>query len=863
MNKSKIQKFAVDGHKLLYKQIAQRAYQYGIEEGNIGKADATEVRGRILSPLEKSQRAALIAEINANGYPQTIERVTYIWFNRIVALRFMEVNNYLPSHIRVFSDASGAFKPEILNDVLHLEMEGLDKAQIAEYIENNNTEELYRYLLLTQCLELKAALPDVFGLAPRDRDYTELLFPNNMLHQDSFIGKVVSDIDEADWGSAENWQNNDGDHLVQIIGWLYQYYISEKHEEVVDPIHGKTIKKEDIPAATQLFTTDWVVRYMVDNSLGRYWIERHPESKLAEKLEFFVTPKNGEIKHIDEFVKPEDVKFLDPCMGSGHILVYAFDVLMEIYKESGYTERDAAAMIVQNNLFGLDIDDRASQLAYFAVMMKARSYDRRFLSRGIKPNVLAIKESNRMGAAVRDGLTTNAEMNAISRDLVDTFRDAKELGSIITAEPKDYDGYMAYLDGCDGQGQLTMEDADWLQNTRPMLKALARQAKVLAAKYPVVCTNPPYLNKIEGRLKTFVTENYKDYSGDLFSVFTYRNMMFCQPDGYCGYMTPNVWMFIKTYEKLRNYIINGKSIVSLVQMAKGAFFKEATVDICAFILKNKKGSEKGLYFRLENFKGGMEVQKQKVLDALADKTCGYFYEADQCNFTKIPKKRLGYWISDKMIDQFSKKSVSDYADTRRGLQTGNSERFIRKWYEVSTTNAALQIDDKTTQQTAKWFLFNSGGAFRRWYGNIIDVVNWENNGREIKSTGKAIIPSEERYFDELVSWNKISSGQMSVRYQPNGIIPGDASPFLHSLAQDHEIILYVMAMLNSKIAAAIVEILSPTLNFEVGNIAEIPVAIDAETREVVIPIVDACVRLARNEWNDYETSWDFKRNPLV
>ena len=863
MNKSKIQKFAVDGHKLLYKQIAQRAYQYGIEEGNIGKADATEVRGRILSPLEKSQRAALIAEINANGYPQTIERVTYIWFNRIVALRFMEVNNYLPSHIRVFSDASGAFKPEILNDVLHLEMEGLDKAQIAEYIENNNTEELYRYLLLTQCLELKAALPDVFGLAPRDRDYTELLFPNNMLHQDSFIGKVVSDIDEADWGSAENWQNNDGDHLVQIIGWLYQYYISEKHEEVVDPIHGKTIKKEDIPAATQLFTTDWVVRYMVDNSLGRYWIERHPESKLAEKLEFFVTPKNGEIKHIDEFVKPEDVKFLDPCMGSGHILVYAFDVLMEIYKESGYTERDAAAMIVQNNLFGLDIDDRASQLDYFAVMMKARSYDRRFLSRGIKPNVLAIKESNRMGAAVRDGLTTNAEMNAISRDLVDTFRDAKELGSIITAEPKDYDGYMAYLDGCDGQGQLTMEDADWLQNTRPMLKALARQAKVLAAKYPVVCTNPPYLNKIEGRLKTFVTENYKDYSGDLFSVFTYRNMMFCQPDGYCGYMTPNVWMFIKTYEKLRNYIINGKSIVSLVQMAKGAFFKEATVDICAFILKNKKGSEKGLYFRLENFKGGMEVQKQKVLDALADKTCGYFYEADQCNFTKIPKKRLGYWISDKMIDQFSKKSVSDYADTRRGLQTGNSERFIRKWYEVSTTNAALQIDDKTTQQTAKWFLFNSGGAFRRWYGNIIDVVNWENNGREIKSTGKAIIPSEERYFDELVSWNKISSGQMSVRYQPNGIIPGDASPFLHSLAQDHEIILYVMAMLNSKIAAAIVEILSPTLNFEVGNIAEIPVAIDAETREVVIPIVDACVRLARNEWNDYETSWDFKRNPLV
>ena len=674
MNKSKIQKFAVDGHKLLYKQIAQRAYQYGIEEGNVGKADATEVRGRILSPLEKIQRAALIAEINANGYPQTIERVTYIWFNRIVALRFMEVNNYLPSHIRVFSDASGAFKPEILNDVLHLEMEGLDKAQIAEYIENNNTEELYRYLLLTQCAELKAALPDIFVFGARDRDYTELLFPNNSLSGDSFIAKMLSETDEK-----EDWQD-----AVQIIGWLYQYYNDERKNEVIN-IYKGTVKKEDIPAATQLFTTDWVVRYMVDNSLGRYWIERHPESKLAEKLEFFVTPKNGEINHIDEFVKPEDVKFLDPCMGSGHILVYAFDVLMEIYKESGYTERDAAAMIVQNNLFGLDIDDRASQLAYFAVMMKARSYDRRFLSRGIKPNVLAIKESNGMGAAVRDGLTTDAEMNAISRYLVDTFRDAKELGSIITVEPKDYDAYMAYLDGCDGQGQLTMEDADWLQNTRPMLKALARQAKVLAAKYPVVCTNPPYLNKIEGRLKTFVTENYKDYSGDLFSVFTYRNLMFCKQDGYCGYMTPFVWMFIKTYEKLREFIIQNKSITTLVQMEYSAF-EEATVPICSFVLKNGKAMENGLYFKLSDFKGGMEVQKQKVLEALADKNCGYFYETDQSNFSKIPGSPVAYWVNASILTAYEQGNlIGDSADVKIGMGTGKNEIFVREWWEVFYT----------------------------------------------------------------------------------------------------------------------------------------------------------------------------------
>lgn len=841
MNKSKIQKFAVDGHKLLYKQIAQRAYQYGIEEGNVGKADATEVRGRILSPLEKSQRAALIAEINANGYPQTIERVTYIWFNRIVALRFMEVNNYLPSHIRVFSDASGAFKPEILNDVLHLEMEGLDKAQIAEYIENNNTEELYRYLLLTQCLELKAALPDVFGFAPRDKDYTELLFPNNMLHQDSFIGKVVSDIDEDDWGTAEDWQNNDGDHLVQIIGWLYQYYNEDRKNEVIN-IYKGTVKKEDIPAATQLFTTDWVVRYMVDNSLGRYWIERHPESKLAEKLEFFVTPKNGEIKHIDEFVKPEDVKFLDPCMGSGHILVYAFDVLMEIYKESGYTERDAAAMIVQNNLFGLDIDDRASQLAYFAVIMKARSYDRRFLSRGIKPNVLAIKESNGMGAAGRDGLTTDAEMNTISRYLVDTFRDAKELGSIITVEPKDYDAYMAYLDGCDGQRQLTLDDADWLQNTRPMLKALARQAKALTTKYPVVCTNPPYLNKIEGRLKTFVIENYKDYSGDLFSVFTYRNLMFCKQDGYCGYMTPFVWMFIKTYEKLREFIIRNKSITTLVQMEYSAF-EEATVPICSFVLKNGKTMENGLYFKLSDFKGGMEVQKQKVLEALADKNCGYFYEADQSNFSKIPGSPVAYWVSNAVLKVFDSPTFSNRFISGGRNKTHNNEIYVRQWWEVTIHG--------------KWKPYSNGGEYRKWYGNNIDVIDWSENARGFYASHGGLI-KEEFWNIKAITWNDITSGNSSYRVKPVESKYSSVSPTLISV--DHKYDYTMLAFLNSIVSSWLNHITNPTLHTLVGNVLEFPDMImhtDEDVRSM------ECVQISKEDWDAYETSWDFKRNPLV
>lgn len=829
MNKSKIQKFAVEGHKLLYKQIAQRAYQYGIEENNVGKVDATEVRGRIPSPLEKSQRAELIQTINADGYQQTIERVTYIWFNRIVALRFMEVNNYLPSHIRVFSDASGAFKPEILNDVLHLEMEGLDKAQIAEYIENNNTEELYRYLLLTQCAELKAALPDIFVFDVRERDFTELLFPNNSLSGDSFIAKMLTETDEEDWQDA-----------VQIIGWLYQYYNDERKNEVIN-IYKGTVKKEDIPAATQLFTTDWVVRYMVDNSLGRYWIEHHPESKLAEKLEFFVTPKNGEIKHVDEFVKPEDIKFLDPCMGSGHILVYAFDVLMEIYKESGYTERDAAAMIVQNNLFGLDIDDRAAQLAYFAVVMKARSYDRRFLGRGIKPNVLAIKESNGMGAVVQDGLTTDAQMNAISQYLVESFRDAKELGSIITVEPKDYDGYMAYLDGCDGQGQLTMEDADWLQNTRPMLKALAHQAKVLAAKYPVVCTNPPYLNKIEGRLKTFVTENYKDYSGDLFSVFTYRNLMFCKQDGYCGYMTPFVWMFIKTYEKLREFIIQSKSITTLVQMEYSAF-EEATVPICSFVLKNGKATENGLYFKLSDFKGGMDVQKEKVLEALVNKNCGYFYETDQSNFSKIPGSPVAYWWGNFKI--FSLPKIRDFYESAGRNKTHNNELYTRNWWEISDTD--------------KWQPYANGGVFRRWAGNDFDVVDWSSTAKEFYASHGGLY--NQKYCGKRgVCWNLITSYKNGFRIKHEEHHYSSGAPTI--IAQKDNFDFWLLAFLNCVVASTLLSMYNPTLNTTVGDVLDLPVQF--KSNELIEPVSEETAKLSQVDWDSYETSWDFKRNPLV
>lgn len=837
MNKTAIKNFAVEARVQLIEAVKQRAYEYEITEDGENRADLESIGGHVLSAQVKEQRRELISQIQHKGYTQVMEEAAYTWFNRFIALRFMEVNSCLPSKVRVFTDENGAFKPEVLKQAMSVELDGLDKNKVLQLLDAQANEELYKYLLITQCNELNRSLPEMFETIS---NWTELLFPANLLRSDSVLDRMVTEIPEEDWQDA-----------VQIIGWLYQYYNDTRKNEVIN-IYKGTVKKEDIPAATQLFTTDWVVRYMVDNSLGRYWIERHPESKLAEKLEFFVAPKNGEIKHINEPVNPEDVKFFDPCMGSGHVLVYAFEVLMEIYKESGYTERDAAAMIVQNNLFGLDIDDRASQLAYFAVMMKARSYDRRFLSRGITPNILAIKESNYMGIAVREELTADAQMNAVSRYLADTFRDAKEMGSIITVEPKDYDGYIAYLDGCDGKGQIAVNDLAWLQNTRPMLKALAHQAKVLSGKYSVVCTNPPYLNKMDGKLKTFVTEKYKDYSGDLFSVFTYRNLMFCKQDGYCGYMTPFVWMFIKTYERLREFIIRNKSITTLVQMEYSAF-EEATVPICSFVLKNGKATENGLYFKLSDFKGGMEVQKQKVLEALADKNCGYFYEADQSNFSKIPGSPVAYWVSDAVFRTFNGLKVKDVLQQKMRMNTGDNERFLRLWHEISNSKMF---------RGNRWIPFSKGGEYRKWYGNMEYVLDYMDNGKEFKRCPGYRGSDEKNYFMEGIVWTDISSANVSFRYLPTNCIAGAAGPMLGTIDDQFDVFC-LLGFLNSKVSVLYAKLLCPTLHFQWGDIQKFPIQSDCTSVNATESISISCIDIERQDWDSYETSWDFKRNPLV
>ena len=851
MDKNKIQKFAMWARTELITQVKQRAYQYGIGEAGFGDTSAEAISGRLLTAEERTQREELIRLVKKKGYNQVMEEVAYTWFNRFIALRFMEVNNYLPSHIRVFSDASGAFKPEILRDALHLELPGLNHAKVAEYIENNEAEALYRYLLLTQCNALNEALPMMFE---RMGGYTEMLLPNNILRPDSVLARLIADIDEQDWTDQ-----------VQIIGWLYQYYNTELKDDTFAQLKKNVkITKERIPAATQLFTPDWIVRYMVENSLGRLWLEGHPNAELRGGWKYYLDEAEQEpevdaqlvgLREEYKTIKPEGIKVIDPCMGSGHILVYDFDVLMQIYTSAGWDQREAAQSILKNNLFGLDIDDRAAQLAYFAVMMKARQYDRRLLTRGIQPNIYAIRESNGIPAMAIEYFHKNdPKLKADIESIITELHDAKEYGSILNITPVDFAGLYARFDEI--RSDISMMKQAALDELLPVVRC----AEVLAQKYDVVVTNPPYMGSsgMNALLADYVKTKYPDSKSDLFACFIERCGQMVKKNGYQAMITQHAWMFLSSFEKLRTKLLS-VDIVNMAHLGARAFEEIGgeVVQTTSFVIRKSHIADyKGEYCRL--IEPTTQQGKEDMFLAGENR-----YEADQSNFSKIPKARIGYWISNKMIGQFSKKPISEYADTRRGLQTGNSEKFIRKWYEVLREKEALQLDQNTKKLPCKWFLFNSGGTFRRWYGNIIDVVNWEESGRDIKNTGKAIIPSEDRYFDELISWNKISSGQMSVRYQPKGIIPGDASPFLHSTVQNHEIILYAMAMLNSKIAAAIVEVLSPTLNFEVGNIAEIPVVIDNNYQAQTLPSVNSCVEVAKSDWDSYETSWDFKRNPLV
>lgn len=857
MNKTAIKNYATWARKELMERVAQKAYEYGIsKDKELPKIDSVSINGRLLLEDEKKQLNELIFEVKKNGFNHVIEEVAYTWFNRFIALRYMEVNNYLPLKIRVFTNENNEFKPQILTEAIHIDLEELDKNQIASFIDDNNQEGLYKYLLLAICNDMNKYLPEMFTSIS---DYKTLLFPDNLLREDSVLSRLVRDIDEQDWTDQ-----------VQIIGWLYQYYNSELKDEVMKK---KDYSKDDIPAATQLFTPDWIVRYMVENSLGRLWIDGHPDFN-HDNWKYYLedaeqTPevlkKLDEIKEEHSHLKPEDIKVLEPCMGSGHILVYAFDVLMDIYRDCGYQEKDAVISILQNNLYGLEIDERAYHLAYFSIMMKARSYSRTILSQNIKTNLCEIVDTPKMPS--KEALLKLGEYKEKGEYLLDLFKNAKEFGSILNVELTleeidELDNQLNNIDRMMDYGNLM--DQSLSLEIMDCLDPLLKQARILAQQYDVVITNPPYMAPSSIQ-KPYVQKYYPDSKSDLFAVFIEKCHSLTKKNAYQAMITMHSWMFLASFEKLR-YKLKNINIVNMLHLGARAFDEIGgeVVQTTAFVFENSKLADfQGIFFRL--LEGNNEERKRELFINKQNK-----YISSQNRYNIMPGNPIVYWISSKLISAFQDgRPLSPVASPCVGLQTGDNGRFLRLWFEVC--NYRISFDSKSCEDSlragARWFPYNKGGEFRKWYGNNDYVVNWENDGNEIRNfkdeNGKlrSRPQNTDFYFHKSASWSKISSGSIAFRFKPIGHIFDVAGTSI--FANDDNLLIYVLAYCNSKVALSILRALSPTLNYEVGQIASLPLIDSNEKKDIIVNLTNDCINLSKTDWDSFETSWDFKIHPLV
>ncbi len=872
MDKNAIKKFAVWARTELIARVSLKGVEYGITEDNIEDVNADSVGGKVLTANEKKQRQALIAEINDKGYKQVMEEVAYTWFNRFSALRFMEVNGYLPSHVRVFTDEENNFKPQIITEAIHLDLDGLDMEKVYELKDAEKSEELYKYLLIVQCNALNKILP---GMFQKIADYTELLLPDNLLREGSVIQQMIELIPEDDWKDA-----------VQIIGWLYQYYNSEKKDDVFTALKKNVkITKENIPAATQLFTPDWIVRYMVENSLGRLWLEGHPDVKeqllpteeeqsayaagnrdpedtkwhyyLEEaEQEPEVQIQLAEIRKEYAALTPNQLKVIDPCSGSGHILAYMFDVLMKIYESYGYTTREAVASIVGNNLYGLDIDDRAAQLTYFAVMMKARQYDRRFFSRGIQLHVYAIVESNHVDKFAVDYFCNgDAKLTAAMNIIIKELHDAKEYGSILTVTPQDWSALY------DRFAEIT-EDINMSRETalRELLP-LVQVAEALAQKYDVVVTNPPYMGSsgMSAKLSDYVKKNYPDSKSDLFSCFIEHGNGIIKRNRFNCMITMQSWMFLSSFEKMRAKALQTKTITNLMHMENmvmGIAFGTAVTIFRNNAVKGYKGTYNQIKLQdIEN-----DTPKQFPIQG------NRFAQVSTDNFSKIPGSPVAYWVSKAVLDVYSRaKLLGNIASPRTGMTTGDNNRFLRLWFEIEIPKAKFDAKDADDARTSgkKWFPYCKGGGYMRWYGYNEYLVNWENDGFEIKNNIKpnglkaASVRSESLYFKKLITWSAVTSGSFSCRLCEGGSLfdSGGSSIDVHGET------LYILAILNSVIGQFYLDISNATINYQPGDIAGIPVVFPEGNEPT--QRIEECVDIARKDWDSFETSWDFQHHPLL
>ena len=873
MDKNAIKKFAVWARTELIARVSLKGVEYGITEDNIEDANADSVGGKVLTADEKKQRQALIAEINDKGYKQVMEEVAYTWFNRFSALRFMEVNGYLPSHVRVFTDEENNFKPQIITEAIHLDLDGLNMEKVYELKDAEKTEELYKYLLTVQCNALNKILP---GMFQKIADYTELLLPDNLLREGSVIQQMIELIPEDDWKDA-----------VQIIGWLYQYYNSEKKDDVFAALKKNVkITKENIPAATQLFTPDWIVRYMVENSLGRLWLEGHPDAKdqllpteeeqsayaagnrdmedtkwhyyLEEaEQEPEVQAQLAEIRKEYAALTPDQLKVIDPCSGSGHILAYMFDVLMKIYESYGYTTREAVASIVANNLYGLDIDDRAAQLAYFAVMMKARQYDRRFFSRGIQPHVYAIVESNHVDKFAVDYFCNgDAKLTATMDTIIKELHDAKEYGSILTVTPQDWT--VLYERFAEIAEDINMSRETALRELLPLVQV----AEALAQKYAVVVTNPPYMSAsgMIADLSDYVKKNYPDSKSDLFAVFIEKCNQMVKKNGYQAMITQHAWMFLSSFEKLRGKLLH-TDIVNMAHLGARAFEEIGgeVVQTTSFVIRKSYIADyKGEYCRL--IEPTTQQGKEDMFLAGENR-----YNTDQSNFFQIPGSPVAYWVSVNVLSTFEcSLPLSELANPKQGLITGDVNRFVRKWYECVRADLSTSSSPKNVNRTGKWFPYCNGGEFRKWYGNNDDVVNWQDDGFEIKNfvddKGKprSRPQNQQYYFHEGGTWTAISSSLFSVRYFPEGHLFSNAGMAIYAEPRK---LKYIIGFLNSKLCQLYLSLLNESLNYNQGDIAKLPIIF--EKVDLVVAKVVTSIDIVKKDWDSFEISWDFQHHPLL
>lgn len=860
MDKTAIKKYAIWARRELIERVSQRALKYGITAKDTGDPKVESINGHLLSQKEKWQREALISNIKEKGYEQVMEEVAYTWFNRFAALRFMEVNGYLPSHIRVFTNDAGEFKPQILAEAIHLELDGLDRKKVYELESANKSEELFKYLLIVQCNALNSILP---GMFQKIDDYTELLLPDYLLREGSVIEQMVTAIPEEDWTDQ-----------VQIIGWMYEAYNTELNSVVYDGTLSKAkIPKELVPAATTIYTPDWPVQYMVQNSLGRLWMEGHPNEEMKKSWKYYLEEAEQEPeaqKQLAEIRKeyaklnPEDIKVIDPCMGSGHILVVLFNVLLQIYESCGYSAREAVSLIVKKNLYGLDIDERAAQLAYFAIMMKARKHDRRFFTRGIQPRVYAIRESNNLDRTMIDYyVNRDSKLKTIMETLTRELYDAKEYGSILNVSMVDFPALYARFEEIRRDNNILSQFA--LTDLLPFVQV----AETMAQQYDVIVTNPPYLgsSRFSSKLDHYVKEHYPEVKSDLSMVmFSHSLFGFSKKNGLVSFITTTSWMFLSSFEKLRDRIFASASITSLVDYGTELFDgKVGHNPIVSWVTRKSRVDETMTAVRLVDFCYSRRDEKEPEFFNNKNR-----HFADQKSFVKISGAPVAYWVSDTLLADFSKgKPIGDLFKTITGSSTGDNGQFLRLWFEVFSGKVAFNIDSSYTGNGYKWIFCNKGGPFRRWYGNNEYLINWENDGNELKAfcalknNGKhwsRFLKSLDMFYRSGITWSKVTSGEFSARYMPEGFIMESAACAIMPKEND---IKALLALMNTRIASAVLKAKNPTINMQTGDIVAIPIIDIKDRRPFVESLVDSCILISRTDWDSFEISWDFKKHPLV